>query len=160
MKYFLFIFICCQWSFCQTVLTDLNLKQNHDNININEFNWLSAHWKGTGLGGQCDELWLPAVDNALHGIFRFSMENKIIFTEYMVLEKLEDNIYLKIKHFNRDLSAWEEKDEWTIFPFIKLENEIAYFKGITFEKKDSKLFIYLTMKKGEESVIETFSFKK
>jgi hypothetical protein len=78
----------------------------------------------------------------------------------MVLEKLEDNFYLKIKHFNRDLSTWEEKDKWTIFPFIKLENETAYFKGITFERKDTKLFIYLAMKKGEETVIESFVFER
>lgn len=33
--------------------------------------WLAGHWVGTGLGGDCDETWLPATDNAMPGIFRY-----------------------------------------------------------------------------------------
>jgi|688.fasta_scaffold07456_17 hypothetical protein len=160
MKFILAIFFVCQLALSQTVLSDLTLKEDHIAVNINQFNWLAAHWKGSGLGGQCDELWLPAIDNTMHGVFRFHMYNNIIFTEYMVLEKLEDNIYLKIKHFNKDLSPWEDKNDWTIFPFIKLEKEAAYFKGITFVRKQNELKIYLSMKKNEEVVIETFELFK
>jgi len=154
------LILLSQFSFSQVVLSEMDIKQEHSTIDINQFNWLAAHWIGTGLGGQCDELWLPAVDNTMQGVFRFHINNKIIFTEYMVLEKLDDNFYLKIKHFNKDLSTWEEKNEWTIFPFIKLDKETAYFNGLTFVRKKNKLNIYLSMKKNNIETIETFKFYK
>lgn len=160
MKKIIFILFLTNLIFAQEIPNDSEKETNHLSVKISDFNWLANFWVGEGLDGYCEEVWLPAIDNAMHGIFRFVVNGKIIFTEYMILEKLDDNIYLKIKHFNRDLSAWEEKDQWTIFPFIKLEDQKAYFKGITFERLNDQLTIQLTMKNKDVTKIETFVFIK
>lgn len=158
MKFWLVCFFITTNILAQDVLSSNDYESTHQTTNISDFNWLQGHWKGFGFGGKCDEIWLPAMDNALHGIFRFSMADKLIFTEYMIIEKLEDNIYVKLKHFNRDLSGWEDKDEWMKFPFIKLEGQTAYFNGLTYKRDGNRLFIYLKMKKNDDHIIETFEF--
>ena len=127
---------------------------------LTEVSWLIGYWKGTGLGGDCEELWMPAVDNAMNGIFRFNKDGQIQFTEYMVLEESAGTITLKLKHFSRDLTPWEDKERWVSFPLVKLENDTAFFHGITFARNSDTLKIFLTIKGKDGSRIEEFSFIK
>ena len=77
---------------------------------------------------------------------------------------LEDSLgyVLKVKHFTRDFTGWEEKDKSVNFRFIKVEKEALYFKGITFIKeKENILKIYLAFKNKDGSYREeVFEFSK
>lgn len=67
---------------------------------------------------------------------------------------------IKLKHFSRDLSPWEEKEEWTTFKLVKIEGQTAYFNGLTYHRKNKKLIIKLLLHSEGEEHIETFTFKK
>lgn len=127
---------------------------------IESLAWLQGYWVGTGLGGQVDELWLPAMDNSMIGTFRLKMDSTLIFSEYMILEEVDEKLNLKLKHFNRDLSPWEEKDQWTQFKFIKSEDQTAWFSGLTYQRVGDTLNVYLRLTQNGESRIESFSFQK
>lgn len=127
---------------------------------LSDISWLTGYWVGTGLGGDCEELWLPVADNTMNGIFRFLKEGQTQFSEYMILEEAEGTVSLKIKHFSRDLTAWEDKERWVTFPLVKIENNTAYFSGISFTRADDKLKIFLTIKGKDGSRIEEFNFSK
>lgn len=146
-------------AFSQEVLTldSTTMKQKHQ---LSELAWLTELWTGEGLGGTCDEIWMPQMDNAMQGIFRYSKDGKVVFTEYMIIEQLDSNISLKLKHFNKDLSPWEEKDKWITFELIKIEGTTAYFNGLTYSRKKDELTIKLILIEGEENWIEEFTFKK
>lgn len=143
----------------QEVLTldSTTMKQKHQ---LSELTWLTELWTGEGLGGTCDEIWMPQVDNAMQGIFRYSKDGKVVFTEYMIIEQLDSNISLKLKHFNKDLSPWEEKDKWIIFQLIKIEGTTAYFNGLTYSRKEDELTIKLNLHSGDKKWVEEFTFKK
>lgn len=143
----------------QKVLDQLE-KQESTDSSIQDLTWMVGYWKGTGLGGECDELWLPPVDNSMVGTFRFFMEDRLVFSEYMHIIEEDGQISLKLKHFNRDLSPWEEKESWTIFPFIKSEGQTAYFKGLTFQRLDDEMILYLSLSSNGEKRIEEFKYKK
>lgn len=140
----------------------LNLEKTEDaNLGtLESLSWLVGYWKGTGLGGECDELWLPAVDNNMIGTFRFSMDGKVIFTEFMNIVQENGRLYLKLKHFNRDLSGWEEKEKWTEFKFIKAEGQTAYFNGLTFHREGDKMVLRLALTQNGQRTIEEFVYHK
>mgnify|MGYP001462191733 CR=1 FL=1 len=125
-----------------------------------QLDWLEGYWKGTGLGGDCDEIWMPATDNSMAGIFRFAMDGQIVFTEYMVIEAQGESLTLRLKHFNRDLSPWEEKDHWTEFKLVKTEGQTAWFHGLTYHREGNELTIFLSLKSDGVASIEKFSFVK
>lgn len=146
-------------AFSQEVLTldSTTMKQKHQ---LSELAWLTELWTGEGLGGTCDEIWMPQMDNAMQGIFRYSKDGKVVFTEYMIIEQLDSNISLKLKHFNKDLSPWEEKDKWITFELIKIEGTTAYFNGLTYSRKEDELTIKLNLHSGDKKWVEEFTFKK
>ena len=49
--------------------------------------WLAGHWVGPGLGGTCEEVWVPplAGSTEMMGLFRFVKDGKTQFTEHFVL---------------------------------------------------------------------------
>ena len=122
--------------------------------------WLQGYWTGTGLGGEVDELWMPAKDNSMTGVFRLLMNNQLIFSEYMFIEDLNGTLSIKLKHFNKDLTAWEEKEKWTEFKLVKIEGQKAWFNGLTYERKGDELTIYLNMTSQGVTRVETFNFRR
>lgn len=122
--------------------------------------WLAGHWVGTGLGGDCDETWLPATDNAMPGIFRYHRGDTLVFSEYMMIEALDGSLTAKLKHFNRDLSPWEEKDRWTTFRLVNIDGQTAYFNGLTYHREGDTLLVRLAMRTANGSTIEEFRFQR
>lgn len=143
----------------QEVLS-LDKEQSAGSGSIQDLDWISGYWTGSGLGGDCEELWLPAKDNGMVGTFRFIMNGELIFSEYMNMVEEDGKLSLKIKHFNRDLTPWEEKEDWTIFKFIKTDGQTAYFSGITFHRTGDELKIRMAMTDQGVKSIEEFRFKR
>ena len=79
----------------------------------------------------------------------------------MTLIQLADgSIEIRLKHFGRDLTPWEEKEEWTRFRLIKVEGQTAYFDKLTYQRSGKKLTIKLLLNNKEKSWTETFVLKK
>lgn len=155
----LLVFLFSIKGYAQEVLY-LDQEQTSGNGSIQDLNWIAGYWTGSGLGGDCEELWLPPMDNTMIGTFRFIMEGELIFSEYMHIIEEDGRLSLKIKHFNRDLTPWEEKEDWTIFKFIKSEGQTAYFSGITFHRTGDELMIRLAMTNEGKKSIEEFILKR
>ncbi len=68
---------------------------------------------------------------------------------------------VRIKHFDSNLSGWEEKDEFQAFPLVKLGKDEAWFDGMTFRKlPDGGLDVYVLIhKKDGSQVEERFPYK-
>ncbi|GAB3646799.1 hypothetical protein GCM10028791_07670 [Echinicola sediminis] len=150
--------------FFHTVMAQEVLKLEKDEPaamgQLEDLSWLVGYWKGTGFGGECDELWLPPQGNSMTGIFRFVEEGKLIFSEYMAIVEEEGRLYLKVKHFNGDFSPWEDKDKWVNFRFIKSEGKTAYFSGLTLHRKKSSLTLKLAMEHNGQTSVETLEYVK
>lgn len=80
---------------------DILLLKDHapQPVKMTDISWLAGYWTGSGLGGDCEELWLPIADSSLYGVFRFLEKGTLQFTEYMSLIQLADgNIEIRLKH--------------------------------------------------------------
>jgi len=96
--------------------------------------WLAGHWVGKGLGGVTEEIWSPASGGAMMGVFRAMKDGKPLFYEICLIVEENNSLVLQLKHFNRDLTGWEEKAVVRDFPLVKLTTDAVYFNGITIRK--------------------------
>jgi len=162
-KSFLVLVLCtffvCEKLSAQEVLS-LNENEESATAKLSDIKWLIGYWQGNGLGGFCEELWMPEKDGSMQGVFRFTEKDTLQFSEYMHIVEENGSLVVKLKHFNRDLSPWEEKEEWTSFKLVKIEGQTAYFHGLTYSRKGDKLMIYLRLKSADKTSIEEFSLNR
>jgi hypothetical protein len=134
--------------------------QNPGTGSIEDLDWLVGYWMGPGLGGDCEEVWMPAVDGHMIGTFRFWENGKLVFSEFMNLIQEGESVTMKLKHFGADLNGWEEKTEWTIFKLIGLGENKAWLDGMTIERKGNQLIFQVNISDGDEPQIEIFTYSK
>jgi len=86
----------------------------------------------------------------------------IVFYEIVTITQDGQSLTLKLKHFNKDLTGWEEKNEVREFKLVKKEKNKLWFEGMTFELIDQNSFqVYLAIKKKNGEVIEElFPYRK
>ncbi len=61
----------------------------------------------------------------------------------------------------RARGAWEEKADFVSFPLVKIEEEAAYFDGLTVMKDgEDGLKVFLTMSREGEVTEEVLSFRR
>ncbi|WP_114521112.1 DUF6265 family protein [Altererythrobacter sp. ZODW24] len=105
--------------------------------------WLAGQWRGTGIeGAAAYESWLPANGGTMVGTFvQETAEGGIMFTEHLYLMEDEGSLVLRLKHFNADLTGWEEKDDMTSFRLVAMEPGAAFFHGLTLRKDGDDGFV-------------------
>jgi Domain of unknown function (DUF6265) len=131
-------------------------------VSIEAASWLVGHWHGTGLGGQVDEVWSPAVNGQMIGHFRLAKDGKPVFHEFMILEEHEGGLRLRVKHFNPDMVGWEDKDKSVDFGFVSVQPDRLTFRGLVLRREGpDRLEIALTMRTSNaERKVELFQFVK
>lgn len=106
---------------------------------LGQVDWLVGRWTGTGIGGApAMESWLPPSGPTMVGTFvQQTDEGGIRFTEHMYLMEEEGTLVLRLKHFNADLTGWEEKDGMLTFRLVAIEPCAAYFHALTLRCADA-----------------------
>ena len=128
---------------------------------LDDVAWLVGSWKGPGLGGETEEIWLPPVGGAMPGMFRFVQNGKPVFYEIWALREIEGTLLLELKHFNPDITSWEEKEEKTSFHLIKAEENTIYFGGLTYHRVDEDtLKIWLALRSNGNLREEEFTLRR
>lgn len=127
-------------------------------FDINDYTWLVGSWAGDGFGGTSHEIWEKPVNGTMMGMYRhIDAEGELVFYEFMLL----DETGLRLKHFNPNLTGWEEKDDMTTFEMIRFSEDKIELKGLTFERtSDNEMVISLRMTQGGESRTEVFNMKR
>ena len=112
--------------------------------------FLVGSWEGTGFGGRIEEVWNPPSAGSMVGMFKFFVEDKVVFYELLLMTVEEGTLSLKVKHFNPDFSAWEEKEDYIDFRLVALEDGALHFGGLSFYKRgDDAVDGYIVMKNAE-----------
>ncbi|WDI32045.1 DUF6265 family protein [Hyphococcus flavus] len=101
---------------------------------VDELAWLVGHWKGSGLGGQSEEFIAPPLDGQMIGAFRQTKaDGSLWFYEFYQIVEDQGSLVMRIKHFNPDLTGWEEKDDYVAFRLVETSENAVYFDGLTFK---------------------------
>ena len=107
---------------------------------LSDFAWLTGHWSGPALGGTSEEMWTAPAGGAIQGMFRLVKDGKVVFYELLTLTERDGGVVLRLKHFNPDLTAWEEKAQVLEFPLIKITPTEAHFTSMVFRHADPDAF--------------------
>jgi len=112
--------------------------------------WIAGRWQGTGMGGQIEETWNPPQSGVMMGMFRFVGEDNT-FYELLTMIEQEETILLRLKHFDKDLKGWEEKDKTVEFKLVEITNSEVRFEGLTFRRIDADtIHVFVVVSKGEK----------
>ena len=79
---------------------------------IEDAAWLVGSWTGTAFGQRFEEVWNPASAGTMVGFFKLIGDDGVAFYELLLLSVEEGSLSLKVKHFNADFTAWEEKADF------------------------------------------------
>ena len=113
---------------------------------IADMAWMQGRWQGEALGGNSEEIWSPPMAGGMMGMYRLVKEGKVVFYEILALVEEEGSLTLKLKHFNADLTGWEEKAEVRTFKLVKLAPNQAHFEGMSFHRLDAdNILVYLAI---------------
>lgn len=128
---------------------------------LDQLDWLVGQWAGDGISGApAMESWLAPMGGVMVGTFVQTTAGKdgsqaIMFTEHLYLTEEEGSLVLRLKHFNADLTGWEEKDDMLSFRLLAIEPCAAYFNALTLrcadpERPGEGLVAAVRMQSGEE----------
>lgn len=133
-----------------------------DETSIDDFAFLAGFWRGTGFGGQSEEVWMPPADGRMFGIFSQYNDGELVFTEFMEITREDGEFLLRLKHFNPDFTGWEEKTDYVTFKLESVNDNNAVFSGLSYQVNDQReLTISLRMRQGNGSITtEQFNFTR
>lgn len=103
-----------------------------------QLDWLVGDWAGPGVRGLLAmESWTAPVGGTMVGTFiQTNEEGAIRFTEHMFIRPVGESLEIAIKHFNPDLTSWEEKNEAERYQLVAMEPCAAYFDTFTIRCQD------------------------
>ncbi|PXX30556.1 DUF6265 family protein [Arenibacter sp. ARW7G5Y1] len=132
------------------------------NATLADVSWIAGHWKGEAFGGITEEIWSPPLGDSMMFVFKLVVDDKVALYEVGHIRQEEESLILRLKHFNGNLTGWEEKDKTVDFKLVKIEGNKVYFDDFTFEKiNDSEINIYVVLEQKNGSKEEVaFNYKK
>ena len=117
---------------------------------IEDVAWIAGSWQGSAFGGLAEEIWSLPRDGNMMGVYRHTKDGEITFFEILTISEYEGSLILRLKHFNRNLVGWEEKDEAILFALVQLTNDSAYFDGMTFRRLDENHITVFVRQQDQE----------
>lgn len=121
---------------------------------LEDVSWLVGSWEGEAFGNTFEEVWNPPSAGSMVGMFKLMDGDEVSFYELMLLVEEAGSLSLKVKHFNADFTAWEEKEEFVTFRFVRKEDSAVHFSGISFYRVGAdEIHAYLVLR-GKDGIRE------
>ena len=149
----------------QTPRTEHTLKlddpDNRPAATLEDVAWLVGSWSGEAFGNKFEEVWNPPSAGSMIGFFKLLGGDEVVFYELLLLVEEQGSLSLKVKHFNADFTAWENKEDYVTFRFVKAEQDALHFSGIGFYRVDEDtMHAYLRMRSGDEIREEKLVYRR
>jgi len=134
-------------------------------FSIEDVAWISGTWQGTQNESFIEEVWTQVEGSNMAGMFRIMRDGEPGMFEFMTIQESEGRVVLSIKHFNRDMSGWEEKDESELFTLVKQGGTTASFdhaeegKSLTYERAAEELSVTLREVRDSGPTTVRFDFR-
>jgi hypothetical protein len=126
---------------------------DNDMNSLERLSWLAGRWQGEGFGGMIEEIWSPPSAGSMVGLFKVWKDEKVSFYEFETITSGSSGIVLKVKHFNANLTGWEEKDEFVTFPLVRAGKDEIIFEGLSYRRVSEDSIILLLDSKDKEGNI-------
>ena len=128
--------------------------------NLKIMSWLVGSWLGDGLGGMSEEIWSEPRGGVMMGMYRSLKQDQPVFYEFLMFVEEKGSVVLKLKHFNPDFSAWEDKTGFVSFRLVAVEERAVHFDGLSFVRdSDDGLRIYLLLRDSKSGEVREEEFR-
>ncbi len=128
---------------------------------LEDLKWLSGYWKGEAMGGIIEETWTPAVGGSMMCSFKLTVDNDVVFYEFVTLTEENETLQLRLKHFHPNLDGWEDKKEKITWELVEVTPNKVFFNGFTFERiDDNHLNIYVVFEENGATSEMKFSYER
>ncbi len=129
--------------------------------NLEDVSWLVGSWSGEAFGGTLEEVWNPPSAGSMVGMYKLMKGDQVSFYELVIIVEQEDSLSLKLKHFNNDLTGWEERDEVVTFRLAKIEEDAIHFSGLSFYHiNDDEFHAYLALHREGKTREEKLVYRR
>ena len=111
--------------------------------------FLVGRWTGTAFGERMEESWSAPSGGSMVGTFKLFDGDQPAMYELLVEE--EGSLTFKVKHFDADFTAWEERPDHVEFRLVAVREDELHFGGLSFYRRDDDhLDGYIVMRNGDE----------
>lgn len=128
-----------------------------------DLSWLQGNWEGEGIeGAPALEAYAPAAGGQMVGHFRqLNKDGSVMFYELITIVEEGGSLTYRLKHFNADLTGWEEKDKVVSFPLTDRKGDRLDFSGLVYERtgKDSMTASVKVTEGGSQETL-VFRFRR
>lgn len=127
-----------------------------------DLSWMVGSWEGEGLGGAVLESYSPPAGGQMPGHFRLLKDGRPQFYELLMIAEAGTSLEFRVKHFNPDMTGWEEKAEVVRFPLVAVEKDVWYFDGLTIRRTgpDTALQTVLIRQKDGSTREAGFTYRR
>jgi hypothetical protein len=125
--------------------------------------FLVGHWTGEGLGGTFEEVWTAPKKGVMVGMYRGLKDDAPVFQELIVIREEAGSLMVRLKHFNPDMTGWEEKAQVVTMPFVAKRDGLVHFDGMAFKVTGpDTLTCYLAIENKKDGTVReaTFTYKR
>ena len=128
---------------------------------VSELSWLAGAWSGDGISGPAREVYSPPAGGVIVGHFIQQRGDDVGFYELITVRPDGNSITYCLRHFNADLTAWEEKNEVQCFPLIARERNAWYFNGLTVRRKgNDEMIVAVSVATSAEPKEYVFQYRR
>ena len=122
---------------------------------------LIGSWAGDAFGKSFESAWNPPSAGSMVGFFKLLDGDEVVFYELLLLVEEHGSLSLKVKHFNPDFTAWEEKEDFVRFRYIQSAGDEIHFSGLSFYRiDDDTMHGYIVFRNGDEIREEKLVYRR
>ena len=129
----------------------LSENESAPSATLDDAAFLIGSWTGTAFGQQFEATWNPPSAGSMVGLFKLYDGDEVSFYELLLMTVEDGTLSLKVKHFNPDFSAWEDKPDYVNFRLVKIDEDALHFSGLSFYRRgDDQIDGYIVMRNEGE----------
>ena len=126
---------------------------------LSDMNWMVGSWAGEGFGASLQETYSDQAGGQMPGHFSIVADGKPGMYEFVMIAQVGPSLEYRVRHFNPDMTAWEDKATFIRFPLVERVGDTWYFDGLTIRRTgpDSAEHVVRVGHKGgktEDAVLE------
>lgn len=148
------LMLTAQEEFANTM--SLKAGETSPKADLSAIEWVAGAWRGEAFGGITEEVWTPPLGGSMMCVFKLVVNEQVRFYEIVTISEENETLILRLKHFNADLTGWEEKNVTVDFKLVKVSDNKVFFDGFTFEKiSEDEINIYVVVdNQGKRSEVK------
>jgi hypothetical protein len=98
-------------------------------VRLADVSWISGRWLDDRHGNYSEEIWSGPAGGAMVGMWRLVTRGRVQLYELLSLSEEAGGVTLRLRHFDPQLLAREEKDRPVTLRLTRLEGARATFEG-------------------------------